>query len=83
MAVIRSRACTAAATVRSEATSKSAATRAAMARTSSNLVRNAVELAPVVASLLQADVMFGIGPVDADESLELLVRWRCHVNLRK
>jgi hypothetical protein len=38
------------------------------------LVRNAVELAPVVASLLQADVMFGIGPVDADESLELLVR---------
>jgi hypothetical protein len=42
-----------------------------------------VKLAPALTGRLQADVMFSVGPIDADEGLELLIQQRCHVNLHK
>src|ERR1019366_1285392 len=44
-----------------------------------HLVRNAVELAPIAAGRLQADVVLGIAPIDTDIDRKWLSVCRVHV----
>jgi hypothetical protein len=48
-----------------------------------HLMLNAPELAPITAALLQADVVFSIGPIDADIGGKCLRVWRLHVGSPK